>query len=79
MRRRPRNHHPRSDTLAARIDHAAEEINPFLAVIAIGLVMLNLVALAFLAPRLSLARAGAAAAAVRAMPGPRLSGIGGAQ
>jgi hypothetical protein len=78
MRRGPRNHHSRSDTLAARIDHAAEEINPFLAVIAIGLVALNLVALAFLAPHLSLRR-GRPDPAVRAMPGPRLPGVAGIQ
>jgi hypothetical protein len=77
MRWHPRNHHPRSDTLAARIEHAAEEINPFLAVIAIGLVVLNLIALAFLAPRLSLSRGGSAVTA-KPIPGPRLSGVGGA-
>jgi hypothetical protein len=74
MRRRPRNHPPRSGTLAARIDHAAEEINPFLAVIAVGLIVLNLVALAFLSPRLSAGSGGAAS--VKTMPGPRLTGIG---
>jgi hypothetical protein len=78
MRRRPRNRHLRSNTLAARIDHAAEEINPFLAVIAVGLVVLDLVALAFLAPRLSFGRDDAGAA-VKAVLGPRLSGPGGAQ
>jgi hypothetical protein len=78
MRRHPRNHHPRSDTLAARIEHAAEEINPFLGVIAIGLVVLNLVALAFLAPRLSLTHGGSDLAA-KAISGPRLSGVAGLQ
>jgi hypothetical protein len=78
MRRRPRNHHLRSDTLAARIDHAAEEINPFLGVIAIGLVVLNLVALAFFAPHLSLRRSGPAPT-VKPIPGAQLSGAGGMQ
>jgi hypothetical protein len=81
MRHRPRNTGPRNrqsrtDTLAARIEHAAAEINPFLGVIAIGLVVLNLIALAMLAPRLSPTRAGPAPA-VKAIPGPRLSGVGG--
>lgn len=79
MRRRPRNHHSRSDTLAARIEHAAEEINPFLGVIAIGLVVLNLIALVVLAPHLSLSRGGASVARVSAIPGPRLSGVAGIQ
>ncbi|HEY1797576.1 MAG TPA: hypothetical protein VGG57_15805 [Stellaceae bacterium] len=78
MRRHPRNRHLRPETLAARIDHAAEEINPFLGVIAIGLVVLNLVALAFLAPNLSLSRRHPTAA-VKTMPGPQLIGPGGAQ
>jgi hypothetical protein len=47
-------------------------------VIAIGLVVLNLVALALLAPHLSLSR-GRPAPAVKPVPGPRLSGIGGFQ
>lgn len=78
MRRRPRNHRPRTDTLAARIDHAAEEINPFLAVVAIGLIVLNLIALAFLSPHLSLGRSGPAPT-VKAMPGPRLGALAGIQ
>ena len=78
MRRRPQSHRPRPDRLAARIEHAAEEINPFLTVIAIGLVVLNLVALTFLAPRLSLSR-GSAAGPIGVTPGPRLSGVAGLQ
>jgi hypothetical protein len=78
MRRRPRNHRYRSATLAARIEHAAEELNPFLGVIAIGLVVLNLVALAFFAPHLSLSRRHSTSA-VKPISGPRLSGVGGFQ
>ena len=68
MRQSRHNRQPRLETLAARVDHAAGEINPFLTVIAVGLVVLNLIALALLAPRLSVARTGLsrpAAAAAR--------------
>ena len=78
MRRRPRNHHPRSNTLAARIDHAAEEMNPFLAVVAVGLVVLNLVVLAFHVPRLPLYRTGPSAS-ISATSDPRAGGVAGLQ
>jgi hypothetical protein len=75
MRRRPRNRQPRLDALAARVEHAAEEINPFLVVIAVGLVVLNLIALALLAPRLSVTRLGVSRAAATGAPPPRLGGL----
>ena len=74
MRRHPRNRPPRLEALAARVDHAAEELNPFLVVIAVGLVILNLICLALLAPRLSAARA-SVTRAVASAPAPRLGGL----
>ncbi len=74
MRRRPRNRQSHPGTLAARVEHAAEEINPFLVVIAVGLVVLNLISLALLAPRASAMRAGVNRAAASA-PAPRLGGL----
>jgi hypothetical protein len=75
MRRRPQHRQPRPDTLAARIEHAAAGINPFLAVIAVGLVVLNLIALALLAPGLSVTRVGVSRAATASVPPPRLGGL----
>lgn len=68
MRRRPRNRQPRLEALAARVDHAAEEINPFLIVIVVELVVLNLISLALLAPRLPVTRVGVSRAAAAAAP-----------
>jgi hypothetical protein len=76
MRRSPRNGHPRLGALASRIDHAAGEINPFLVVIAVGLVVLNLIALVLHTPRLSLTRIGVnRTAAAAAPPASRLGGL----
>jgi len=68
MRRRPRNRQPRLETLVARVDHAAEEINPFLIIIALGLVILNVISFALLAPRLSVTRISVNRAAAAAAP-----------
>jgi hypothetical protein len=76
MRRSPRNGHLRLGALVSRIDHAAGEINPFLVVIAVGLVVLNLIVMAMLAPRLRGTRTGVnRTAAAAAAPAPRLGGL----
>jgi hypothetical protein len=51
----PQRHHS-PDRWLRRLDRAADSMNPFLTVLAIGLVMLNLICVALVASRLPITR-----------------------
>lgn len=56
MRRSSLSGRPSSTPLLRRIERAAGEMNPYLAVVAIGLVLVNLIVLAALSPQLRVTR-----------------------
>ncbi len=64
MRYRSRRGQSVSEPLWRRIDRAAREVNPFLMVLAIGLIILNLSCLAGLLIKLPITRVDAAACAL---------------
>jgi len=56
MRRSSPSGRPSSTPLLRRIERAAGEMNPYLAVVAVGLVLVNLIVLAALSPHLRVMR-----------------------
>jgi hypothetical protein len=50
------HHHHSLDRWLRRLDRAADSINPFLTVLAVGLAVLNMTAIVLLAPRLPITR-----------------------
>jgi len=76
MRRRPPRCR-RSDGMLARLDRAAGQMNPFLAMVAIGLLVLNVITFALMAPYFSRRGVGAAISvgSAFAVPSARLAGL----
>lgn len=76
MQRHRQRRRIRLVALASRVDEAAGRINPFLVAIAVGLVVLDLLSLALLAPHLGIVRrVPQAMAGQPSAPPPRLGGL----
>jgi len=75
--RRPPPRRRRSDGMLVRLDRAAGQMNPFLAVIAVGLLALNVITFALMAPYFSRRSVGAAMSvgSAFAVPSARLAGL----